>query len=43
MRKMTVRRAISFAVYQPQIKQWQGNRFEARAAVAAVNLQWRRV
>jgi hypothetical protein len=35
--------ANSFAVYQPQIEQWQGNRFEARAAGAAVNLQWRRV
>ncbi|HEX5732093.1 MAG TPA: hypothetical protein VF131_04580 [Blastocatellia bacterium] len=30
--------AYSFSVYQPQIEQWQGNRFEARAAVAAVNL-----
>ena len=29
--------AGSFSVYQPQIEQWQGNRFEARAAVAAAN------
>ena len=26
--------ANSFSVYQPQIEQWQGNQFEARAAVA---------
>lgn len=26
--------ANSFSIYQPQIEQWQGNRFDARAAVA---------
>jgi hypothetical protein len=31
--------AISFSVYQPQIEQWQGNRIEARAAVAVTGGQ----
>lgn len=29
----------SFSVYQPQIEQWQGNRIEARAAVAVLDAQ----
>jgi hypothetical protein len=31
--------ANSFSVYQPQIEQWQGNRIEARAAVAITDGQ----
>lgn len=31
--------ASSFSVYQPQIELWQGNRFEARAAVAVADGQ----
>ena len=31
--------ASSFSVYQPQIELWQGNRFEARAAVAVAEGQ----
>src|ERR1044072_1438239 len=31
--------ANSFSVYQPQIEQWQGNRLEARAAVAITDGQ----
>ena len=31
--------ADSFSVYQPQTELWQGNRFEARAAVAVADAQ----
>jgi hypothetical protein len=31
--------ASSFSIYQPQIEQWQGNRIEARAAVAITDGQ----
>src|SRR5262249_10305091 len=31
--------ANTFAVYQPQIESWQGNRLEARAAVAITDGQ----
>lgn len=34
-----VRGANSFALYQPQIEQWQGNRLEARAAIAITDGQ----
>jgi len=33
--------ANSFSIYQPQLEQWQGNRFEARAAVAITEGQSR--
>lgn len=35
--------AAAFSVYQPQIEQWQGNRLEARAAVAVTDGQSRQI
>ncbi len=37
--RKSVSGANSFSVYQPQIEQWQGNRLEARAAVAITDGQ----